>query len=456
MTSSADHTTTASRVSGGCDCDHCQGGDLRATPFVGPRITHGMLLGEDDFSALTSYPRGKHRLHQAWSTGPGVVWGYPVSAHGLYELRIGPGLAVDGAGRELWHGSSDQRDLRTVVTDWLADGTLEPPPDDCAALTVHAWVVARFSCCLTSPVPVTADPCDVTRTHDDYSRVAESAAIEVRFGRAPARLGERYRRVRMLLGVLALDDSPAADDARAARDRVRTSGDPAAELQDQLWRLACRDSVETSPADPHGGWLPVLEEDAVVPLAGLCFTLVPDDGCWTFDETPEVDACVRTALLPTDVITALTAGLAPALVDGAAPAVLGPQVDAGAMSFEDGRRTLVVPVTAPLVPGTLDRNVEVTTLASGDGEEWVVEDVFGARYEAGAQVIRIRLGYPLDDRAADALVRVRIRGTGGRPVMGAEPLLPLAGVVGRPPGDPEDGRDAVWTFINEPTTEVAE
>ena len=85
----------------GCDCDNCRSGDLPSNPFLAPRVTHGMLLGEDDFATVIGYPRGKHQLHQAWLHGSGVVWGYPVRNAGLYELKVGPGLAIDGIGREL-------------------------------------------------------------------------------------------------------------------------------------------------------------------------------------------------------------------------------------------------------------------------------------------------------------------------------------------------------------------
>ena len=74
----------------GCDCDNCRGGDLPATPFLAPRVAHGMLLGEDDFRYLIGYPRGKHLLHQAWLHGAGVVWGYPVRLSGLNYLVIAP------------------------------------------------------------------------------------------------------------------------------------------------------------------------------------------------------------------------------------------------------------------------------------------------------------------------------------------------------------------------------
>ena len=45
---------------------------------------------------------------------------------------------------------------------------------------------------------------------------------------------------------------------------------------------------------------------------------------------------------------------------------------------------------------------------------------------------------------------------GGKPVMGADPLAPLAGLVGGPPGTEHDGHDAVWTFRTEPRPPATE
>ena len=72
-------------------------------------------------------------------------------------------------------------------------------PSELAPL--NACVVAEFEGCRTAPVPTLADPCDVNRTHDDYSRVIEQARITARLGPCPQRPTGRYHRVRVLLGL---------------------------------------------------------------------------------------------------------------------------------------------------------------------------------------------------------------------------------------------------------------
>lgn len=449
MNTSADPSTT-----GSCDCDNCRGGDLPANPFLAPRIAYGMLLGEDDFSTLIGYPRGKHLLHQAWLHGSGVVWGYEVCAPGLYDLEVGRGLALDPLGRELLHSRCRTIDLSAYVETWVKDGTIPAAGGKHVTLPVRACVVATFDGCLSDPVPTTADPCDITRTHDDYSRVVEQTRIEIRYGSCPERLHGVYPRVRMLLGVAPLTATPAGRDVREAREAVLEAADRAGELERQLWIMACRDGLERRPAvegSDADSWLPVPVEDAAVVLAELSFTLTARDEHWTFAKEPVVEECVRTTLLPTDVLTALTAGLAPGVLGTGSSAEEGPRVEASKLEFEEKRQTLVIPVTAPLVPGTVPGNVELTTLSQVGYDQWVVEDL-SATYDAGRQAIVAKLASSLDIRPADALVRIRVAGTGARPVMGVDPLLPLAGVVGRPSGDPLDGRDAVWTFTNEPST----
>src|SRR5690349_2287087 len=79
----------------------CRDMDLPVNPFLALRVSYGMLLGEEDFRALMGNPRGKQMLHNAWLHGCGVVDGYGVYAEGTRTLRVKPGLAIDGQGREL-------------------------------------------------------------------------------------------------------------------------------------------------------------------------------------------------------------------------------------------------------------------------------------------------------------------------------------------------------------------
>jgi hypothetical protein len=54
----------------------------------------------------------------------------------------------------------------------------------------------------------------------------------------------------------------------------------------------------------------------------------------------------------------------------------------------------------------------------------------------------------LADRPINEIVRLIVRGTGRTPVFGRDPAVPLAGLVGGPPGDVNDGHDATLTLRN--------
>jgi hypothetical protein len=187
-----------------------------------------------------------------------------------------------------------------------------------------------------------------------------------------------------------------------------------------------------------------------VVLATITVTLRHRDDCWGFVGAPEVQECARTTLLPADLISALTCGLAPGLLGGPGElTVPGPQVAGPDVAMDKTGRQLRIPVTRRLRPGTVRGTVEVTTLAPGEDDRWVVEDIDDTTYEPdpdGPGAITVRLAYSLHERPDHTLVRVRVRGEGGKPVMGEDPLAPLAGVVGGPPGNRHEGRDAIWTF----------
>ena len=280
----------------------------------------------------------------------------------------------------------------------------------------------------------------------------EQAHISARLGPCPRRTTGRYHRVRVLLG---LDQVRPHDEsgnwALQAREAVLKASDPARELEHQLREMACLDGLDLHPIpdDEHSyGWFPYEEEDAAVVLAEIDITLHSRDDCWEFDDEPVVRPCVRTTLLPTDVITSLTAGLAPGLLSLPTAVPLGPQVHAQLVHLDDDRKKLIIPVTASLVPGTVPGTVEVTTLDPQDSNRWVVEDIHDTSYDASEPSIVVRLAYSLFERPPTAQVRVRIRGTGSKPVMGDNPLLPLAGVSGWIPDDADAGHDAVCTFSN--------
>lgn len=443
----APETATTPAGHDDCGCDRCRSADLPVNPFLALRVAYGMLLGEEDLRVLMGQPRGKVMMHNAWLHGSGVVWGLGVRRSGWHDLRVGPGLAVDGWGRELRHEASCDISLRPL----LDQGPDSEGTDDqgCRTWTVEACLLAEFDCCLDAPVPTLSDPCDVTRKHDDYSRVQERTRIWLRPGCCPPRR-EPYPRVRMLFGLRDLDpDTDAGRDARQAREAVASSAEPTQEMVRQLRAMACRDSGGLGPDCVEGedgtSVFPVPEDETAVVLGCVTVTVRERDGCPEIVDV-RVDPCVRTTLLPTDTITDLLAGQAPGLIgSGAETADTGPRVIGSGIRLEQDGRRLIIPVTAALDPATVARSVGVTSFSPGQtGAGWVVEDIDDADFREwdgdSAIVIDLAAERPVRD-----LLRIIVKGTGPRPAMGAN-SVPLAGLVGGPPGSRHDGHDAVWTL----------
>lgn len=449
MTRCEDSTTSQS-TGAPCDCEDCRRGDLSVNPFTALRVAYGMLLGEDDFHVLMGNPRGKQMMHSAWLHGSGVVWGYDVLVDGVWSLKVAPGLALDGLGRELLNEATACLDVRELVKEAGRPDDGRRDDDDCTTWTVEACLVAEFDSCLSAAVPTLADPCDVTRKHDDYSRVVERVLLRLREGCCP-RPCTPYHRVRVLLGLDHVGSpDPAGHEAAEARAEVATSPGPerAHALLGHFRRLAALDEIDLRPAREPGDCYPTLfpvpEDDAAVVLACVEIDVRDRDGCLEIGEV-RVDRLVRRALLPTASIQELVCGLAPGLIgdegtaDAGGPRVIGDRVELSA----DGLR-LVLPVTADLSEGSVARSVGLTSLTADKAGGWVVEDIYDTRYDAAEQAIVVQLA----DRPVNSLIRVVVRGTGPRPVMGASPAVPLAGLVGGPPGTRHDGHDAVWTFAN--------
>jgi len=439
-----DATPTTTGAKTPCDCEGCRGGDLPVNPFVALRVAYGMLLGEDDFRVLMGSPRGKQMLHSAWLHGTGVVWGYEVTRSGVWDVKVSAGLALDGIGRELINEATQCLDVRDLVSS-----KPKQTEQDCSSWTVEACLVAEFDSCLTAPVPTLADPCDVTRKHDDFSRVVERARLSFRPGCCP-RPVRPYHRIRVLLGLADVGtDDPAGQQALAGRRKAAAAApDERAEVLVHVFRrLAALDAAELRPASESGDCFltlfPVTEEESAVVLACVEIDVRERDGCPEITDV-RIDSAVRTTLLPTATIQELACGLAAGLItddrghdDAGGPRVIGERVELSS----DGRR-LVLPVTAALARGSVPGSVGITSLSADKAGGWVVEDIYDTKYDEGQQAIVVDLA----DRPVNHLVRVVVRGTGAKPVMGAAPPVPLAGLVGGPPGNEHDGHDAVWTF----------
>lgn len=440
---------------GPCGQGPCAGEELPVNPFLALRVAFGMLLGEDDFRVLMGNPRGKHMLHNAWLHGPGVVWGLGVERDGD-ELKVLPGLAVDGLGRELSLDASWCLSLTEWAASWIArhppeeedarqDGGHQPCPPP--RRTVGAWVLAEFASCPDRPVPALADPCDVTRRHDDFSRVVETARITIRpCAPDPWR---PYHRLRVLLGLDAAEPGDAAGQ-EALRAAAEVAQEPAhlrarALLRAFRW-LAAKDATEQQPRCAEGDacppWAPVTEEHAAVVLARLTVELTEYDACVRIGGVT-VDPAVRTAILPTTTVQELVCGLAPGLLgSGGEEDAGGPRLIPASLTWERENTRLTFEVTAPLAKGSAEpEGVEITSL-SAQGRGWATDEVAAVRLSPD----RRRVWVDLDQRPAYETVRIRIRGTGPKPLYGAAPHhVPFAGLVGGPPGTRHEGHDAVVT-----------
>jgi hypothetical protein len=443
-------TEAASTPTAPCDCGSCSPGDLPVNPFAALRVAYGMLLGEDDFKTLMGNPRGKHMLHQAWQHGSGVVWGYRVEREGTRTLRVSPGLAVDRLGREL----RTEETLVLNVQKWLDHEDEQGRYERSGARTMKACVVVTFDCCPTDPVPTLSDPCDITRKHDDYSRVLERARVVLVPGPCPHDR-RPYHRVRVLLGLDPVgDDDAPGEQAREARDQVLSC--PAerrpGELLSQFRRMAAHDVADLEPApeparEPgktRATQFPALEKDSGVVLAHVDVTVKETAGQVYIDDV-EPDCTCRTALIPTTTIQELLCGLSSVtfgeLSAEAETDAGGPRVRADARMSTDGR-LLTFQVTRRLVAGSVTRRAVHLTSLSERG--WVEEDIYTVRYDPE----HLRVEVQLADRPVNDLVRLVVRGTGSTPIVGEDPTVPLAGLDGGPPGTAHDGHDAVLMFRN--------
>jgi hypothetical protein len=420
-----------------CTCDSCVA-DLVANPFLALRVAYGMLLGEDDFRVLAGNSRGKQMLHSAWLHRSGVVWGFDVRPDGDRALRVTPGLAIDGIGRELIQESTWCADLR----DWVEEHA-SALPEGCGRREMDACLEVTFDCCRTAPVPTLADPCDVTRKHDDYSRVVETSKLTLRPGGCICR-EHPYHRVRVLLGIDDVGDCDGpGDHALCARDRVAAAppGDRPQLLLKEFRALAALDSADIAPpTQPLTGdptLYPVLEDGAPVALA--CVKVVVDDSSGCLEVVGvQVDPTCRTALLPTATIQELLCGLAPAVIGPVADDAGGPRVRC--VEWSDDETSCTIHLTKPLNQGSAGRRAVHITSLSHRG--WVDEDIDVVHYKPGEMKIVVTLA----DAPAYDTVRLIIRGTGPTPIFGEHPAVPLAGMIDDPPGSRNDGHDAVLVF----------
>jgi hypothetical protein len=254
----------------------------------------------------------------------------------------------------------------------------------------------------------------------------------------------------VLLGLdEAGQDDRVGEKAAAARRDV-LSKPPAERPQAMLRefrRMAGADAADLMPAiEPGESWptlFPVLESGSEVVLACVEIDVRDRDGCTEIIRV-RTDSGERSPLLPTSVIQELTCAVAAALPASDGTYADGPRVIPNVYWNEDAT-ALWFAVTAPLMPASVSRRaVQLTSLAE---RGWVEEDIDSVRYDDAEQRVTVTLNAP----PGNELVRLIVRGTGGAPVFGLDPATPLAGLAGGPPGDANDGHDAVLTLRNRRT-----
>lgn len=153
---------------------------LPDNPACTLNVHFGMMLGVDELRTEQGFHIGRSRRHQRLLHGVGVVAGYPLTFDDeTFDLRVGPGFAVDALGRDL---ALDVGQCVNLVQWWLKHQSDEAF-DDLASLddaTIDLDVRVCYSTCLSSPVPAIAEPCAGNASDIAYSRVCETVTLLLR------------------------------------------------------------------------------------------------------------------------------------------------------------------------------------------------------------------------------------------------------------------------------------
>jgi hypothetical protein len=430
---------------------------LPADPFTDLAVQFGMLLGVADFDVLAANPRGKMRLHNAWLHGQGVIWGYPISVDSTSrELRVGPGLALDAVGHELYLPVMSCLDLGAWYDTTSADQSagLHKTTNKDGSVSFDAYLVARFAACLAQPVPAMASPCDGSASNTAYSRVNETVELLLMPNQAPPRQ-VTFPELRGLLGVPAagqpdqtVQDAlkaiaalPEGQRAQGWLDQLRTI------LAPEIERLA-PPGITNTQAD--SSLLFPVDEPADVVLAQLTgITLTPAaDGTRTASITT-INTSVRWSHVPTATIVELLAALAAA--DHAGGTIIdagGPRIDPSTAAWAGD--SIVVSTSGTFLPGTLPAGTAVESINPADPTGIWNALSKTPSFDPSTNKLQFTLspsgpGLP----APGQWVRVLIRGTGASPVMGAPasaggPPVAFAGAVGGPPSSADQGADVAF------------
>ena len=418
-------------------------------PYTAMNYHYGMLLGVDDFVTDQTYHRGKIRLHNAWLHGAGVIWGLKCTAHlDRSELRVDPGLALDGYGREL-HNDTPKC---VNIVKWFAKHKDDPEfsfSETGNKITFEAHIIIRHRSCLMRPVPALLDTCEGTSSSTAYSRIHETVEILLKSGSAPTTPRRRNHLLRVLFGI----DEPSEDkdgnilkldrEALDAREAIFTAPfeTRTAIAMEKFKKIAALDSIHESPAydadDPEAYLFPE-DASAEVLLANINIELKKEGDQWQLEKA-DVKNLVRDTLLATVSIQELLAGIGNNLYSSESSIELGPRVLPESVDFKDDT-TLEFKVDKPLNPNTVVKELFAASQLVPDNF-WQDISIDSTTLEPERVTVTVKF-----NTAPTGNFRFVAIGTGSKPLMGAN-NLPLAGDTASSPNGvsgPVHGRDFVW------------
>lgn len=437
----------------GRDCDT----SLPTEPFAALKPHFGMLLGVQDFQTIDAYHRGKQWLHGAWLHREGVVWGLRVWLDDEHnEIRVGPGLAVDALGRELYLPKS----VCLNVPAWLEKHRdddefreiFEQVDDTVVQFTVH--VVIQFRACLGRQVPALMEPCEGGGSTTAYSRVLESVEVRLQPGPAPS-IGDPertkpYHRLRLLFALeQPIEEEgaviPSDQEVIAERGRIRslpTEEQPTGYLA-AFRRFAALDEMDLHPAvNGEGEIISLFPAEVPAPLVLANLAELRVDGQTLQGGT--VDNQVRDVHVATSTIQELLSGPLFAMTSGSGgsdPGEIdagGPRIDPTSVS-NDGETLDFTHTLGDVLKRSVQGDVSVFVSSYEVNSGWRREAIAEIQFVANT----IKISLVRTEAMTAELIRLVVKGTGSTPVLGVN-RVPLAGATGGPAGTVHQGNDFVF------------